>query len=135
MPKRIMRSGLPVSLLLGLAVACIGCGAKPTYTSGGRAASYWAKVLKEPNVEMRRKAALKIGPLMLTDEAALPATLEALKDADAKVRLMAIRSLKIYAGPKASEAVPALRDVREHDSDRQVREAAAKAVETLSGHS
>jgi len=129
--KRLVRVGLLVSVLLGSAVAFVGCGSKPNYTSGGRTASYWAKVLKEPDVEMRRKAALKIGPLMLTDEAALPATLGALKDEDVKVRLAAIRTLKIYSGPKAPQAVPALRDVQENDKDMQVRAAATKAAEAL----
>jgi HEAT repeat protein len=130
----MVRVGLLVGVLLGSAAAFTGCGSKPTYTSGGRTASYWAKVLKESDVEMRRKAALKIGPLMAIDETALPAAVGALKDVDTKVRLSAIRSLKIYSGAKASQAVPALRDVQENDKDREVREAAAKAVEALTGH-
>jgi HEAT repeat protein len=129
--RRMVWVGLLLIALIGYAVAFSGCGSKPTYTSGGRTASYWAEVLKQPDVEMRRKAAVKIGALMLTDEAALPATLAALKDEDTKVRLAAIRSLKIYAGPKASRAVPALRDVQEHDKDQPVREAAAKAADAL----
>jgi HEAT repeat protein len=132
--KRVVWVGLSVIVLIGSAFAFVGCGSKPSYTSGGRTASSWAEALKQPDVELRRKAALKIGPLMLTDEAALPATLAALKDEDSKVRLAAIRSLKIYSGPKASQAVLSLRDVQENDKDKQVRDAAAKAAEALAAH-
>jgi hypothetical protein len=132
--KRTAVVAFAVIALTGAAVAFGGCGSKPTYTSGGRTASYWVKVLTQPDVEMRRKAAVKIGPLILSDEAALQATLSALKDEDLAVRLAAIRALKIYSGPKASRTIPALREVQEHDKDEHAREAAAKAAEALSAH-
>jgi HEAT repeat protein len=114
-----------------LAILFAGCSSKETYRSGGRTASYWAKALKEPDVDQRRKAAVKIGPLTLTDEAALPALIAALKDEDSKVRLAAIRSLKIYATGKTAQILPPLRDVKEKDSDAAVRDAASGAIEAL----
>src|SRR5271166_3005792 len=89
----------------------VGCGPQNPYTSGGRTAAKWGEVLRQPDVEARRKAAVKIGPLLLSDPAAMPVALDALKDTDTKVRLSAIRSLRIYAGRKAQEAVVALREV------------------------
>ena len=52
---RMVRVGLLAGVSSCAGVACTGCGAKPTYTSGGRTASYWAELLEEPDVEMRRK--------------------------------------------------------------------------------
>jgi hypothetical protein len=132
--SRKVRSGILVIAILGAAAACVGCGSKPTYTSGGRTIAYWTEVLKQPDVEMRRKAVQKIGPLMLMDAGVLPATLAALKDEDVKVRLAAIRSLRLYSGPKAPQAVPALRDVQDNEKDKQVREAASDAIATLTSH-
>ncbi|SRR5579871_6344930 len=130
--KRLTVFGaLLACLLVGCSFWLRGCGPKGPYTSGGRTASAWAEALRQPEVEVRRKAAAKLGPLTLTDPAALPATLVALRDEDAQVRLAAVRSLRIYSGPKAPEVVPALRDVGERDPDPKVREAAAKAVQEL----
>jgi HEAT repeat protein len=131
--RRAVWVGFVVVGLAALAAGFSSCRAKPAYTSGGRTASYWAEILQQPDVEMRRKAAVKIGPLMFTDAAALPATLAALKDEDVKVRLAAIRSLKLYAGAKASQAIPALNELQANEKDLQVREAASKAVEVLAG--
>jgi HEAT repeat protein len=128
--RRLIRVAILAVSFSGLAVAATGCGSKPTYTSGSRTASDWAEQLKQPDVEIRRKAALKIGPLMETDAAAFPATLVALKDEDAKVRLIAIRSLLLYAVKKKAQAIPALREMQS-DRDLQVREAAAKAADAL----
>jgi len=114
-----------------LAALIAGCGKKPPLTSGGRTASYWAEVLQQPDVELRRKAAGKLGPLILIDQAALPALLGALKDTDPEVRSAAARSLGIYTGPRGQEVLPALREVQEQDADPKVRQAADKAVEKL----
>jgi HEAT repeat protein len=89
------------------------------------------EVLQQPNVELRRKAAVKLGPLALLDDAAIPALVGALKDTDAEVRASAARSLGIYAGPKGPGALSALSDLQQRDADRKVREAAAKAMERL----
>lgn len=130
MRKRLLRLAL-VPLVLGL-LSFAGCSKKELPRSGGRTAGYWAKVLRdEPKADLRVKAATKIGPLVLIDKDAFPALLLALKDGNAAVRLAAARSLGIYSGPKSGEALPALREVREHDPDKRVREAAGKAVEDL----
>jgi HEAT repeat protein len=113
-----------------LAFLVAGCHSEPP-RSGGRTASYWAEVLQQPNVELRRKAATKLGPLAQLDDAVIPALLGALKDADPAVRSSAARSLGIYSGPKGPEVLPALNEVQEHDADRSVRQAAAKAIEHL----
>jgi HEAT repeat protein len=130
--RRVVRLGLLAGAFIVAGSLGSGCSSKATYTSGGRTAAYWAQVLKQSDVEMRRRAALKIGPLILSDAAAMPATLAALKDEDSAVRLTAIRSLKIYAVSKQSQAVPALREVQTNDKLEQVRDAAAKALEALS---
>jgi HEAT repeat protein len=118
---------------LFFAVALSGCHKREPLTSGGRTASYWAEVLQrpDPDVGLRRKAAVKLGPLTLLDKAALPALLRALKDDDAEVRMAAARSLGVYSGSKAAEVVPALREL-DGDKDPKVREAAAKAIASLS---
>jgi HEAT repeat protein len=119
--------------LLAAVLVLGGCQKKHPPTSGGRTASYWAEVLQkpDPDVALRRKAALKIGPLLLMDDAVVPALLTALKDSDAEVRSSAARSLGIYSGKKGPEVLPALRDLQD-DNDAKVREAVAKAVQRLS---
>jgi HEAT repeat protein len=121
---------------VGLAIAVcllVGCGKTNPPTSGGRTASYWVEVLQQPDpdVELRRKAAAKLGSLLLLDKAVMPALLGALKDADAEVRLAAIRSLTVYSGSRAKEVMPGLTEVQEKDADAVVRKAAAKALEKL----
>jgi HEAT repeat protein len=115
------------------AVALVPTGCAKTYppTSGGRTASYWAEVLEQPDVELRRKAATKLGPLVLIDKAAMPALVAALKDPDGEVRSAAVRSLGIYTGARGREVLPTLREMEQQDADAIVREAAALAVKRL----
>ena len=120
---------------LGFVVClCAGCGKAYPITSGGRTASAWAEVLQAPNeaVALRRKAATKLGPLVLIDEAAMPALLLGLKDNDAGVRRLAVRSLGIYSGPRAEEVLPTLAELEHEEKDKKVREALAAAIERLS---
>ncbi len=118
-----------MALLLVVGLVC-GCGAEPP-RSGGRTAAYWAEVLKQNKVELRRKAATKLGPLILTDAAALPAVLDAIHDSDADVRARAFWALGVYCGPKAAEIVPVLREVCERELDPKAKEAATAALRKL----
>ena len=120
-----------IFVLAAVALVLTGCGPKYPPTSGGRTASYWADVLQQPDVEMRRKAATKLGPLVLIDKAALPALVGALKDSDAEVRSAAVRCLGIYTGSKGQDYLPVLREMEQQDADPTVREAAAKAIKRL----
>jgi HEAT repeat protein len=123
MAKRLICAAL-------LAFLFVGCRSEPP-RSGGRTASYWVEVLQQPDVQMRRKAAVKLGPLAQLDDAAIPALLAALKDADTEVRSSAARSLGVYSGPKAPGVLPALSELQQSDKDPKVRQAAAKAIEHL----
>jgi HEAT repeat protein len=127
-----MKTLRPWPVLSILVAACFvsGCGTDPP-RSGGRTADYWAEVLKLDNVELRRKAAAKLGPLILIDDAALPALVGALKDRDAEVRAAAARSLGVYSGPKGPEVLAPLQDLQQNDANAKVRQAAAAAVERL----
>lgn len=115
-----------------LVVVAGGCGKTPPPQSGGRTAGYWAEVLGQSDVALRRKAATKLGSLVLIDPVAMPALVEALKDSDAEVRANAARSLGVYSGARGGEVLPALRELQERDPDAKVRQAAAKAIEKLS---
>jgi HEAT repeat protein len=121
-----------VFVLASMALVLSGCGKTYPPSSGGRTASYWAEVLEQPDLEQRRKAAAKLGPLVLIDKAAMPALVAALKDTDVQVRSAAVRSLGIYTGARGREVLPALRELEQQDADATVREAAAKAVQRLS---
>ena len=91
-----------------LLLTCLlgGCGKTEPPRSGGRTASYWVEVLQQPDpdVELRRKAALKLGPLVLKDNVVMPALLVALKDPDSQVRSAALRSLSIYSGSQGKRS-------------------------------
>ena len=113
------------------ALLLTGCGKTYPPTSGGRTASYWAEVLRQPDVELRRKAAVKLGVLVLKDKAALPALMDALRDSDPEVRSGAARSLGVYTGPRGREVLPALRELEQRDADASVREAAGEAIKRL----
>jgi HEAT repeat protein len=116
---------------MGLALA--GCGQGDPLSSGGRSAAYWAEVLQQPHpdVSLRRKAAAKLGPLVLKDDDAFPALLDALKDPDPTVRSLAARSLSIYSGPKADLALSALVEMQEHERNKKVIDALDKAIARL----
>jgi HEAT repeat protein len=117
--------------MLLLAFVLAGCAKKEPMRSGGRTASYWAEVLQQDDIDLRRKAAKKLGPLVLLDPAAMPALLGALKDEDPEVRAKAALSLGTYSGSRAPEVLPALREVQENDVELEVREAAAAAIAKL----
>jgi HEAT repeat protein len=112
---------------------CAGCGKPEPMRSGGRTASAWAEVLQPPHadVALRRKAAAKLGPLILLDDAALPALVEALHDKDSLVRASAARSLGIYSGPKGPVVLPALEEAQRQERDRKAREAISTAIARL----
>jgi HEAT repeat protein len=114
-------------------LVCLLTGCKKEVPrAGGRTATYWANVLKESDdVEQRRKAGTKLGPLILTDPASLPALVGAFKDSDPGVRAAIARSLGIYSGPKAPEVLPTLHEL-EHDSEEEVRSAAIQAIKDAS---
>ena len=122
MNRRLVIFGFVASLLTG-------CGAKEPYRSGGRTGAYWMQALKQPDVKLRRKAALKIGPIMVTHDACRSAAIEALRDEDAQVRLAAIRLLKVYATSHAASVAPALRRLEQTDPDLAVRQAAKLAIQ------
>ena len=82
---------------------------------GNKAVPELARALKDPDVEMRRNAALVLIflPMWLPIQppidtrAAMPALIEAMKDADHRVRAWAAHALG-EIGPDAERAVPAL---------------------------
>lgn len=120
-----------VLVILIAALLPSGCGKSYPPTSGGRTASYWAEVLHKEDVELRRKAAAKLGPLVLIDKSAMPALIESLKDPDVEVRTAAVRSLGIYSGSRGREVLPTLRQIEQNDAEARVRDAATQAVKRL----
>ena len=50
-------------VLLLLTWCLVGCGKAETPTSGGKSASYWAEVLHQGDIKLRRKAVIKLGSL------------------------------------------------------------------------
>jgi HEAT repeat protein len=103
-----------------------GCGNGPPTTR----ASYWVESIRAPDAKLRKKAAFTLGNLGTVDPAAVVALRGALKDTDAAVRSEAILAL-LKCGPAATEAIPTLKDMKQHDPNAQVRRYAAKAVERL----
>jgi HEAT repeat protein len=103
-----------------------GCAkAQPTM-----AGSKWAAALRDPDANVRKKAAFTLGNIGPSDPVVLPALIGALKDADTGVRCEVILSMLKY-GSAAREAIPELTEVQNKDRDFKVREYATKALEKL----
>ncbi len=121
-------SVLPIAavVLAGL-VGLLRAEAEPSFE--GKALSQWMALLKEvPKDPARtssdwRKAPWALGKIGVP---ALPHLIEALDDADAAVRLRAIRPI-VVMGAVASDAAPALAS-HLADSDTQVRQWSAVAL-------
>jgi HEAT repeat protein len=109
-------------LLVVLLISLCGCGAAQPTMAGGK----WALALRDPNAQVRKKAAFTLGNIGPSDPMALPALMGALKDADAGVRCEVILAL-LKHGPAAREAVPLLSELQQ-DEDGQVRDYAARAL-------
>jgi HEAT repeat protein len=115
-------------LLVLILIALSGCGQAQPTMAGGK----WAAALRDPDAQVRRKAAFTLGNVGPSDPAVVPALITALRDADAGVRCEAILAL-LKVGPGAKEAIPILTELREQDPDSKVRNYATTAVEKLQG--
>jgi HEAT repeat protein len=109
-----------------LLITLCGCGEARPKMAGVK----WAGALRDPDANVRKKAAFTLGNIGASDPAALPALIEALKDADAGVRCEAILGLLKF-GPAASQAVPALAEIKKRDSDHRARMYASKALDRV----
>jgi HEAT repeat protein len=114
-----MRRILTAILLISLC----GCGEARPKMAGFK----WAGALRDPDANVRKKAAFTLGNIGTSDPAALPALIAALKDADAGVRCEAILGLLKF-GLAASQAIPALAEIQKQDTDDRVRTYASKAL-------
>jgi HEAT repeat protein len=103
-----------------------GCGKAPPKL----AVHKWSDALHDPQTRVRKKAAFKLGNIGRTDPTAVPALVDALKDADAGVRSETILSL-VKIGPPAKAAIAQLSEVEQHDNEESVRTLASKALEKL----
>ena len=113
-------------LLIVVLIALSGCGRVQPTMAGGK----WAAALRDPDAQVRRKAAFTLGNIGSSDPAALPALIGALRDADAGVRGEAILALP-KCGAAAKTAVPALDDLKARDPDPGVRRYAGEALEKI----
>jgi HEAT repeat protein len=121
-----------VVLTAVLAAAVAGCGPATPTLSGGKPATHWVEVLKDPNEKERKKAAFELGNVGPTDAAAYPALKEALKDAAPAVRSEAIKAL-VKFGARAKDALPDLKEMEQNDPDAGVRGDAGQLVRKLEG--
>ena len=126
-----MHRALPGLLLLP--VFLMGCSSKPDgpLTAGGQPVSYWLEEMKKPSPKARKKAVKELGHVGKADPSAIPAVINALKDADAGVRAEAALAL-LNLGTDAADAAPALAEATK-DRDPKVRTYADKALEKVRG--
>ena len=109
-----------------LLISVTGCGAARPKMAGVK----WAGALRDPDANVRKKAAFTLGNIGPSDPEVLPALIEGLNDADAGVRSEVILALLKY-GDGAKEAIPTLTKLRDHDQDPKVRDYALKALKKL----
>ncbi len=117
-------------LMAVLAALLSGCGKGQPVLTGGKPVSYWVQALQDPDANLRKKAAFKLGNVGPIDATVGPALLGALKDADAAVRCEVILAL-LKLGPGARGAIPALTALWQQDPDARVRSYAGRALEKL----
>jgi HEAT repeat protein len=109
----------------------IGCSGQPkAMLAGGKPVDHWLDELHNPEPKARKTAVTKLGNAATVHPVALSAVIGALNDPDAGVRCEAILAL-LKCGPGAREAIPALAEAQQKDSDAKVRTYATKALEQL----
>jgi len=123
MQKTVIRA-VVLAILAGLLIG--GCSKAPPQPAERK----WADAMRDPDTNLRKKAAFKLGNIGRSDPAVVPSLIDALDDADAGVRCATILSL-VKIGPEAKKAIPKLTEVQQHDNDETVRTYAAKALDKL----
>ena len=113
-----------------LALIVVGCRQAEPTLSGGKPIDHWILALNDPDPNVRKIAATKLGNVGPADPAAFPALHAALNDREAVVRCEVILALLKF-GPQAKDALPALAELRRRDPDAKVRDHAAKALAKL----
>jgi hypothetical protein len=119
-------------LLVGLTLLHAGCenSFREEAVWEGVSTSGWVELLQDDDVEKRRKAAEVLGELGLTEaDLTVRPLADALKDSDAHVRLMALKSLEKLA-PKATKVQAAVGRAI-NDKNKIVAKQAMKTYKTL----
>ena len=114
------------------ALAALGCGPAAPTLAGGKPVNHWLRALHDPDAKARAEAAKKLGNVGPADPAACPALVEALPTPTPGCAGAAILGL-LGCDDTAKTAVPALRNLKEHDPDPGVRNYAGRAVEKIQG--
>jgi hypothetical protein len=122
----------PAVLVLLVIMMC-GCTKGQPPLAAGKPVSHWVQALEDPDPKVRKTAATKLGNVGTADAQTLPALIKALKDKDTTVRSEVILAL-VKFGPEARGACPALEEIQRNDANAQVRNYAARALETLRGN-
>jgi HEAT repeat protein len=91
---------------------------------------HWIRAMTDPDPQLRKAAAMKLGNVGPADARAMPTLLDALRDADPGVRREVIVALLKF-GPAANDALPTLAQMRVRDPDSKVRDYARRAVDKL----
>jgi HEAT repeat protein len=115
-----------VALALLMAWGCSGKEQGPML-AGGREVKSWVAAAHDPKPQVRRQAVLKLGNVGDADPAAAQALAEALRDADALVRRVAVLAVAKLSKPGAA-ILAQLRVMSERERDLLVREHAKKAI-------
>jgi HEAT repeat protein len=119
-----------VALVAVLGLLAPGCEPPQPTLAGGKSVQHWFQALQSRDPRTRREAVYKLGNVGSADSQAVPAVLNALRDADAGVRREAILAT-IKFGAEARAALPELAEMQQHDQDSKVREYARKALESI----
>jgi HEAT repeat protein len=112
------------------AFALAGCSDPPgPPMAHGKPIEHWLRALRDPDANIRKRAADVLGNVGPADPTIVPELASALKDPSRTVREAAVVAL-LKMGPAAKDAAPALVEAS-RDSDAKVRSHAAKALQNL----
>jgi hypothetical protein len=128
--RKLIAAACPAMLLLAMLLTGCDNSLQQEATYEGINTAGWVELVKDDDVEWRRRAAVVLGELGLTEaDETVPALAGACSDPDAHVRLMALKSLEKLA-PKARKAQgPVSRAI--NDKNKLVMKQAIKTYKAI----
>ena len=107
-----------------------GCGTSPPPIAGGQPVEHWLEVSKDVDSKVRVEAVKKLGNIGAKSADAMSAVFDALSDPSPAVRKEAIYAV-VRNRQASKKAVSLLEEMKEDDTDMEIRKIAEEAYQNL----